>query len=153
MGRKQVARPPACPAIICNLLSISWDRKSVQLCLVYFRKHLKQCHTPARKLAFLTWLVITSSATAANIPPPLPRLRCQASMSFFMRNESLSSGFIQPSTIKLIPLYCQDWAYHCCHGTQDDFKSKIFQYFPIKYCSYKMFICLKRKIILIMLDQ
>ena len=29
-------------------------------------------------------------------------------MSFFMRNESLSSGFIQPSRIKLIPRLCQD---------------------------------------------
>ena len=29
-------------------------------------------------------------------------------MSFFMRNESLSSRFIQPSRIKLIPRLCQD---------------------------------------------
>ena len=69
------------------------SRKKLKLCLVQLRKHLKFCHTPVRKLAFLTWLVITAPAPVNG----------QASMSFFMRNESLSSRFIQPSTIKLIP--------------------------------------------------
>ena len=57
-----------------------------------------------------TFRVLSHSPEEVGFPHPTGnhRARLQAPMSFFMRNESLSSRFIQPSRIKLIPRPCQD---------------------------------------------
>ena len=59
-----------------------------------------------------TFRVLSHSPEEVGFPHSDDNHRCgahsQASMSFFMRNESLSSRFIQPSRIKLIPRHCQD---------------------------------------------
>ena len=56
-------------------------------------------------------------------------------MSFFMRNESLSSGFIQPSRIKLIPRHCQDGPSIVCGYGRAGRSMNILENKPFSHCS------------------